>query len=102
MSVIILERFRGDTYPVEATLTRDGDWTLDGSVVKMTFEFNDKIEHTFIGTVTDLVNHIVEFEPTGDAVNKVRQGRFDIQVDDGFYVATHISGQVHIVNDVTT
>ena len=102
MPGIVLERFRGDTYPVEATLSRDEAWTLDGSVVKMTFQFNDKIKHTFIGTVTDDINHIVEFEPTGDAVNKVRQGRFDIQVDDGFYIATHIAGEIHIVNDVTT
>lgn len=99
--MLILERYRGDTYPIEATLSRSGTWSLIGSTVKMTFEFDDAVKHTFTGTVTDYDNKIVEFTPTTDAVAQVRLGDFDIQVDDGSYITTHLRGKINIVDDVT-
>lgn len=101
MADVLLERFRGDTFPIEATLTRDGTWTLVGSTVKMSFKFDDGVTHTFTGTVTDYPNKIVEFVPTASAVGTARVGVFDIQVDDGTYVATHVRGTVRILQEVT-
>lgn len=101
MADTLLERFRGDTFPIEVTLTRDGAWSLSGSTVKMTFIFSDEVVHTFTGTITDSPNKIVEFEPTTASVLTARQGTFDVQVDDGSYVATHMRGTVRILQDVT-
>ncbi len=102
----ILQIRRGDTYPIAYTLTRNGDWTLVGSTVEMSFEFDDAVVHTFVGTVTDDDygpdgDKIVEFEPTLAAVASIRCGKFDIQVDDGAFKATHITGTVDIKFDVT-
>lgn len=102
----ILQIRRGDTYPIAYKLSRDGDWTLIGSTVEMSFEFDDAVVHTFVGTVTDDDygedgDKIVEFEPTLASVVDIRTGRFDIQVDDGAYKATHITGTVDVAWDVT-
>ena len=96
-----IERFRGDTYPVEFTLSRDGDWTLSGSTVEMSFEFDDAVIYTFLGSVTSEVDKTVSFEPTVAAIDTVRDGVYDIQVDDGTYVTTHAKGVVSILQDVT-
>ena len=101
MANILLERFRGDTFPIEATLTRDGTWSLSGSTVEMSFRFDDDVVHTFTGTITDLANKVVEFEPSVASVASNRQGVFDIQVDDGTYIATHVRGTVRVLDDVT-
>tara|TARA_R110000772_G_scaffold5454_9_gene19558 strand:- start:1090 stop:1398 length:309 start_codon:yes stop_codon:yes gene_type:complete len=101
MDYKLLTYYRGDTRPIEAKLTRDGDWTLTGSTVKMTFIFDDAIVHTVVGTVIDEDAKLVEFEPIAAAVATVRQGTFDICVDDGVYVATHIDGIVMITQDRT-
>lgn len=101
MADTLLERYRGDTFPIEATLTRDGTWSLVGSVVKMSFIFDDDVTHTFTGTVTDHANKVVEFEPTTAAVASTRTGTFDIQVDDGSYIATHMRGTVRVLQEVT-
>ena len=68
----ILEYKRGDSYPLEVQLTRNGDWDLIDSTVEMSFTFSDGIVHTFTGVVTDFDNMIVEFEPTVDAVAEIR------------------------------
>ena len=97
----ILQVKRGDNYPIAYTLSRKGTWTLVGSTVEMSFIFDDDVVHTFTGSVTDYDNKIVEFEPTTNAVAQIRCGKFDIQVDDGVYKATHITGTVDVVFDVT-
>ena len=100
----LLKRHRGDTFPVEATLTRNSAWTATGSNIKLTFKFEDGDEYSFTGTVvsdTDPLNKDVLFEPTEVAVASVRNGIYDIQVDDGSYIATHLKGTLKIINDVT-
>ncbi len=102
MAYILLKRFRGDTYPIEATLSRDTDFTLTGSDIKMTFIFDDDVVvHTFTGTVTSEENKTVEFVPTPASIDTIRRGKFDIQVDDGVYIATHLKGIINVVEDVT-
>ena len=100
MAEIILERYRGDTFPIEATLSRNGTWTLVGAV-KMTFKFDDDVLHTFDGTIVSSTDHIVTFIPTAEAIETVRSGIFDIQVNDGSYIYTHLKGTVDIIGDVT-
>lgn len=107
----ILQIRRGDTYPRDAIVSRKGeDWLVGGSVVKMSFEFDDDVVHTFTGTqigsgtydaTTDITDYVFQFEPTADSVATIRCGKFDIQVDDGSYIATHLAGTVDIVFDVT-
>lgn len=97
----ILEIKRGDTFEIKAQLTRDGTWSIDGSVIKMSFIFDDEIVHTFTGTVIDVNQKIVKFNPTLEAVATVRSGRYDIQVHDGNHPVTHKVGVVEISDDVT-
>lgn len=96
-----IERKRGDTYPIEAILTRDDEWVLTGSEIKMTMKFDDDVEHTFNGTVLSEEEKRVSFTPTSVAVDTVRKGVYDIQVDDGFFIATHVKDVVNIIEDVT-
>jgi len=100
----LLTRYRGDTYPIEATLTRDSDWVATGSAIKLTMTFEDGDEYILVGTVTDDTddrNKDVLFEPTEESIGTVRRGTYDIQVDDSTYIATHIKGVVNIIDDVT-
>lgn len=96
-----IEIFRGDTFPLKWTLSRNGDWSLQGSTVKMSFRFDDDVVHTFEGNIIDYNKKIVEFTPTAEAVETVRSGDFDIQVNDGVHPLTHKKGIVVIKQDVT-
>lgn len=96
-----IEIFRGDTFPLKWTLSRNGNWSLVGSTVKMSFKFDDDVVHTFVGTVLDYNTKEVEFTPTSEAVGTVRSGVFDIQVHDGVNPLTHKKGVVVIKEDVT-
>ena len=97
----LLEYFRGDSFPIEVTLTRDGAWSLSGSTVKMSMVFSDTTVHTATGTITDFSNKVVEFVPVIAAVATARQGTFDVQVDDGTSIITHMRGTVRVLQDVT-
>lgn len=101
MDINLLRYYRGDTRPIEAILSRDGNWSLLGSSIKLTFIFDDNVVHSAIGTLVDDDTKLVEFEPIPASVATVRQGVFDISVDDGDYVATHLDGIVQITQDVT-
>lgn len=96
-----IEYHRGDDHPIEAVLTRDDDWTLTGSTIKMTMKFDDDIEHTVEGTILSEEEKRVQFLPITAAVATIRKGKYDIQVNDGFYTSTHIVGVVSIIEDVT-
>ena len=107
----ILQIHRGDTFPRDFLISRKGeDWMVGGIVVEMSFEFDDAIVHTFTGTqlgsgvydaTADITDYTFQFEPTLASVASIRCGKFDIQVDDGSYIATHLAGTVDIVFDVT-
>ena len=99
-----LEIFRGDTFDIKVLLTRDAYWVLTGSTVEMSFKFNDDVIHTFTGTITSdthATDKYATFNPTEAAVATVRQGIFDVQVDDGSHPITHMKGTVKILQDVT-
>ena len=99
-----LTRHRGDTFPIEAKLTRANDWVASGSAIKLTMKFEDGNEYILTGTVTDDSDPIIKvvlFEPTEESIGTVRRGKYDIQVNDGSYIATHIKGVVHVIDDVT-
>jgi hypothetical protein len=97
----VLKITRGDNFPITVQLSRDGTWTLSGSTVEMSLKFSDDVVHTFTGININDTEKTVDFVPTADAVNTVRNGDFDVQVDDGAYVVTHIVGRVEITEDVT-
>ena len=101
MRVKNLEIVRGDTFGIKVQLTRDGTWTLSGSTIEMSFKFDDDVVHTFEGTIIDLNQKIVSFNPSIEAVATVRSGRYDIQVNDGLHPITHRVGIVEITDDVT-
>lgn len=94
-------RYRGDNYPIEAKLTRNEAWSLSGSTVEITVVFDDGVNHTVTGEIIDETNKIVSFIPTSAIINTVRDGTYDIQVDDGNYIYTHLSGEINIISDTT-
>lgn len=96
-----LEYHRGDGHPIIAKLTRDDEWVLTGSTIELTMIFDDDVVHTVEGTILDEDEKTVQFIPITAAVATVRKGKYDIQVDDGFYKSTHITGVISIIEDVT-
>lgn len=99
----LIQIVRGDRQTLTATLARTNTWSLADSTVKMSFKFDDDVVHTFIGTITDYDNFVIDFVPTADAVASVRCGTFDVVViDDNTSISvTHIVGTVDIIADVT-
>lgn len=99
----IIQIVRGDRQTLTATLARTNTWSLADSTVKMSFKFDDDVVHTFVGTITDYDNFIIDFVPTADAVASIRCGEFDVVVinDTTSFSVTHITGTVDVIADVT-
>ena len=92
---------RGDTIPVDATLTRGGGWSLSDSTVTMNIKFDDNIVHSVIGTIKNVYKKTVEFPLPTVVTDTVRIGDYDISVYDGEYNVTHLSGIITITQDVS-
>ena len=96
---------RGDNFPIDVILKRDKEWTLVGSVIDMTIEFKDGIKHKLTGTLKNdaLANNekLVSFVPITSAIETIRRGIYDVQVNDGTYKATHLEGVFDVKKDVS-
>ena len=92
---------RGDTFPVDVTLTRSGGWSLSNSTVTMNIKFDDGILHSLPGTIKDVYKKTVIFPLTAAVTNTVRIADYDVSVDDGDYKVTHLKGVMTIVQDVS-
>jgi len=96
-----LKRFRGDTYPVQTVLGRNGNTNIEGHTFKLSSRLNNKILYTSVGTIIDGVNGRVEFVLEVDAVGEAGSGVYDIEGNDGTYVYTYEKGVFTIVDDLT-
>lgn len=101
MDIEDLSYVRGDTFPVDVQLTRDGGWSLTGSTVTMSIKFDDNIVHTIDGNIVDVYKKKVSFPLPNDVTNTVRIGDYDISINDGDYIITHLSGVISIIQDVS-
>ena len=91
---------QGNNFPIEAQLSRDGDWTLTATTITLSFRFNDDVVHSVTASSFDDDTKIVSFVPTSAMIDTERDGNFDVQVDDGAYVITHLYGRVIVANSV--
>lgn len=97
----ILRRVRGNDYPIRATISKDGDFSLAGSTVKIKLQIGKNTVHTINGSILDAVNGKVEFIPTAESVADVGVGNYEILVHDGTYEATYALEDYEILQDVS-
>ena len=95
-----IQRYRGDTYPLRATLGRNGDFSTSGITFTMSTKIDNQQVHSVTGTIIDAETGIVEFAFSADAVAIAGEGVYDIQGDDG-YIYTYDKGKFELLADVT-
>ena len=96
-----LKRYRGDTYPVNSTLSKNGNKNTTGITFQMSTQIADGTIYTVDGTITDAVNGIVDFPLTTAAVATAGVGVYDIEGNDGTYIYTYEKGVFTLLDDVT-
>ena len=97
-----ITRFRGDTYPIIATIKENGlPVDLSGAVAKMTIAFKDSPSVTIVGTILVAAEGSVKFDFAPDVVDNVGKFFYDIQVDSGGYKTTYVKNIINFVQDVT-
>lgn len=100
----LIERKRGDNYPIVATIKTNGTpIDITASVVKFSFKLANGTGVTTEITGSANVDAIgeVSFAPTVLQMSVEGQYVFDIQRDEGGVVATHLSGTMLLQGDVT-
>ncbi len=97
-----IRRFVGNDYPFKATISKDGDFSLAGKTVTMSFQIGNGLVHTLVGNITDSINGKVEFVPTADSVSTEGVGKYEIKVDDGTYETTYVVEDIEFIAGVTT
>jgi len=95
-----ITRYRGDTYPLTATLGRNGNFNVTGMTFTISTQINNGAIYSSVGTILDATNGIVRFEFDPAAVNTAGEGIYDIQGDDG-YIYTYDKGKFILLDDVT-
>lgn len=98
---VALKRFKNDTYPVTATLSKDGVYDITGFTIKLSTQIGTGTVYTSTGNITDAVNGNVEFILDAGAIDTAGEGTYDIEVNDGTYVYTYEKGVFEIVEDLT-
>ena len=98
---IDITRYRGDTYPLLVTLSRNGNYDVTGIGLKMSTKLDGGTLYTFDGIVKDAINGIVQFDLPAEAVQTSGEGYYDIQGNDGTYIFTYIKGKFTLLDDVT-
>lgn len=99
----IINRVRGDTYPVEATLKINGlPVNLTGAIVNFSYKkVGDPQIKTILGVHDNSTNGIVVFTPTADDFTIAGTYDFDIErYQDGIKI-THIIGRLVLADDIT-
>lgn len=99
---VAIQRYKGDSYPVTAKLSKDGNYNISGFTVRMSTQIGSGTVYTSTASITDAVNGEVEFILDPAAVGTSGTGTYDIEVNDGTYVYTYEKGTFTIVDDLTT
>lgn len=100
-SSVALKRYRGDTYPVAAILSKNGDTDITGFVVKLSTQITGQALYTSTGIITNGPLGYVEFDLDPLAIATAGTGVYDIQVDDGTYIYTYEKGEFELLDDLT-
>ncbi len=104
----ILERLRGDTYPILATFTSKGkpydllNCTLLLSVSTEQNPTGSTYEFQSSGSITDAANGKASFPVDATAADRVGDFFFDIEITDaGGYKRTPVKGKITFTQDIT-
>ncbi len=94
-------RKRGDTYPIEAEITLNNSvFDLTGSTVDFSFKDSEGAVVTIAGVIDEPLTGKVRFTPTTE-FDTAGVYTYDIQRTTGSTIATHLSGTMHLEDDVT-
>lgn len=96
-----LTRYRGDTYPVSTTLSKNGSTDVTGSTFKMSTQINDGTIYTVDGVIENALMGLVSFPLDTNATSVSGVGVYDIQGNDGTYIYTYDKGVFTLLDDVT-
>lgn len=97
-----IQRYVGNDLPFFATISKDGDFSLAGMTVTMSFKIGNGAVHTLDGTITDSVNGKVSFIPTVASVADKGLGNYEIKVHDGTYETTYVYEEIEFIQGVTS
>lgn len=95
-----ITRYRGDTYPLETVLGRNGNTDATGITFKMSVQIDNGTIYTSTGTIVDTKNGIVKFEWPAGSIDAAGEGIYDIQGEDS-YIYTYVKGKITILDDLT-
>lgn len=93
-------RYRGDTYPIVATLGRNGNFDVTGITFTMSVKIGDGQTYSVSGVVANAAAGLVEFYLPEEAVAIPGEGVYDIQGYDA-YIYTYDKGKFILLDDVT-
>ena len=96
-----LKRYRGDTYPVSATLSKNGLKDTTGITFQMSTKIDGEATFTVNGIVTDALSGAVSFPLDVLSVAVAGSGAYDIQGNDGTYIYTYEKGVFTLLDDLT-
>ena len=94
-------RYVGNEHKFKATISKNGDFSLIGKTVKMSFQVGTKTVHTLAGTITDAAAGKVEFTPTTVSVADEGVGSYEIKVNDGTVDVTYAFENIEFIKGVT-
>mgnify|MGYP000026362679 CR=1 FL=1 len=97
----MIQRFRGDTYPLIVTLKENGSAVdLTTATVRMTIGLDTP--STITATATNAAGGEVRFDFTQTEVGTAGRFSYDIEVTDGSIVTTYVKDIFELIEDVTT
>lgn len=96
-----LKRYRGDTYPVSTTLSKNGSYDATGITFEMSTQIGGGTIYTVAGIIDDANNGLVSFPLGATSVSLSGTGVYDIQGNDGTYIYTYEKGVFTLLDDVT-
>ena len=96
-----LIRYRGDTYPVSTTLSKNGNTDVTGYTFKLSTQIGQGTIYTAIGSIIDASNGIVSFPLDALAIATAGEGVYDIEGNDGTYIYTYEKGVFTLLDDLT-
>ncbi len=96
----IIRRYVGNDYPIKATISKNGDFSLTDKTVIMTFKIGNGTLRVLPGTITDVNAGKVWFYPTAESVADVGVGVYKIDVNDGSYDTTYLKDDIEFLAGV--
>lgn len=97
----MITRYRGDDYPIQAILAKNGIYDITGYTFQMSTQIDLGTIYTATGTIVDAVNGIVDFTFPVGSVDIAGEGTYDIEGNDGTYTYTYDSGIFTLLPDLT-